>query len=116
MRIWRMSLIAKRSDGFTFDFVADAVVDHPPRRLPSGRQLAAMHECDVILWRKHPGTRVSTTSFLWQIFRSRTRRLLAVPLDRDSFSGVVALVVELVVTTLRMPVWKRRHLSRRSMT
>lgn len=91
-------------------FVKEAWVDHPPRRLPPGRDLAAYHESrvyyDALRRRRRP-----LVAFLFEIIHCRLRALLSHKPGSDSVRAIVSLCAELATVIAKMPGWERKYRS-----
>ena len=75
-------------------FVPEAVVDHPPRRLPGPRALARQHESYVIYRYKYLQQAPSLPEFMMVLLRTRTTAILHYPISSDSFRAVASLAIE----------------------
>jgi GT2 family glycosyltransferase len=75
-------------------FVRDAVVDHPPRRLPGPEILARQHESYFIYRYKYVGQAPSFPEFMIGLLRVRTTAILTYSLSADSFRALASMVVE----------------------
>ena len=95
--------------GYPFGFVPGAVVDHPPRRLPSGRQLARYHESSVYYWYKHGNQKLVSTRILYNITRARFRTIRRHRLGGDTLQAIGSLANELVGTLVRLPLWEWKY-------
>jgi GT2 family glycosyltransferase len=95
--------------GYPFEFVPDAAVDHPPRRLPSGRQLARYHESMVCHWYKNGYRRLASTRLLYLITRTRLSNIWRHRLSGDTLRAIGSLTNELVGTLVRLPLWECRY-------
>jgi GT2 family glycosyltransferase len=92
--------------GFTIQFVPNASVDHPPRRLPWGARLARMHQAGVLYMVLHPPLR-SLPWFLTNQLRARVSRVVHLPFSLDSLSALASVPVELCAIAWRWRGWKR---------
>jgi GT2 family glycosyltransferase len=98
-----------RDADIAFPFVESAVVDHPPRRLPRGRDRARTHECYLIYCRKR-GTKLRLASMLWMVVLERLRSIIKRhPLSRDSLVALWFLGEEVFTLAIQFPQWVRRH-------
>jgi glycosyltransferase involved in cell wall biosynthesis len=98
-----------KSRGESFDFVPEAVVDHPPRRLPPGRKWVATHESEVIYFYKMRQQPPSLRGYLWRLAKARIRRLLAYRLSLDTLIAMYHATVEIAIVSLRYSGWKKQH-------
>jgi len=92
----------------SFDFVENASVDHPPRRVPGGRTQAIRHASWVYFWYKRGEQRYCTPHLLSSLLRTRARALLAHRLNIDTFVASWSLFVELAILLPRLPFWELR--------
>jgi len=95
--------------GYTFEFVPDAAVDHPPRRLPSGRQLARYHESEVYHWYKNGYRTLASTRLLYLITRARLTTIRRHRLSKDTLRAIGSLAYELGGTLVRLPLWEWKY-------
>jgi GT2 family glycosyltransferase len=92
--------------GYPFEFVPEAVVDHPPRRLASGRKLAQQHESWVYYWYKHGNRGVTLPRMLFDITRRRLIRIGQNGLNKNALLAIGSLTNELGATLVRAPLWE----------
>ena len=93
--------------GYAYEFVPDATVDHPPRRSPSGRQLASYHESDIYHWYKNGYRRLASARLLYLVTRARLTNIRRHPLSGDTLRAIGSLTNELAWTLARLPLWVR---------
>lgn len=91
--------------GLTTIFVPDAVVDHPPRRLPWGWRLAKMHRASVLYMILHPPVH-SLAWFLQNQFRARLSRIVRMPKSLDSLVALASIPFELAGIVWHWNSWK----------
>lgn len=84
------------ASGHRFDFLSDAIVDHPPRRLPSGWQLGKSHTSWYYHWNLRKKKGWATPRLVAAIMRTRLRAIWLHRIGIDSFGAFVSLVMELV--------------------
>lgn len=94
--------------GYSFPFVTNAVVDHPPRPMPKPRKQLGLDESIYYLqtrWGNPPG--------LGRLLYGKARYLGKIILTRQkSLESLVALwylCSELMLMTLAYPKWKRKY-------
>jgi GT2 family glycosyltransferase len=97
-----------RDAGIAFPFVESAIVDHPPRRIARGRDLARTHECYFIYCRKR-GTRLRFASMFWMVVVARLKSIKHYRLSRDSLKALWYLGEEVFTLAIKFPQWVRRH-------
>ncbi len=95
--------------GYPFEFVPGAAVDHPPRRLPSGRQLARYHESNVYHWYKNGHRGLASTRLLYLITRFRLSTIRRHRLTGDTLRAIGSLTNELGGTLVRLPLWEWKY-------
>lgn len=95
-----------RAAGFVIQFVPEASVDHPPRRLPWGFGLARMHRAGVLYMLLHPPRR-SLAWFLQNTMRARFSRAVSMPFSVDTLSDVASIPFELAAIVWHWPRWMR---------
>ncbi len=92
--------------GYDITFVADASVDHPPRRLRWGAQLARIHQASMLFMTLHPPMR-SLAWYLQNQFRARVSRIVRLPKSLDSLWALASVPVELATIALRWRAWQQ---------
>jgi glycosyltransferase involved in cell wall biosynthesis len=100
--------------GVPFEFVPQAVVDHPPRRTPFGTKQAALHECDIVLCRKLGRPIPPLMQHLYTQAKNRVKYVTRHRLGIDSVVALASAAVELSVVAARYHHWVRRHPTLRS--
>ena len=99
-----------KTAGFEFPFVAGAVVDHPPRRMPSPTRRVELDES--IYWHHaRKGAPLSLGRMARDKVRFRLREILAAPKGADSIRAVGALVAELVALRRLYATWQQKYLA-----
>ncbi len=98
--------------GYHSTFVPEAVVDHPPRRLPSARKLARYHESDVYHWYKRGARRLVSGRLIYGIARCRLGAIRRSGLSHSTLPCVGSLVAELTETAIRLPQWEWKYRQR----
>jgi GT2 family glycosyltransferase len=96
-------------EGHHFEFVPEAMVDHPARRLASGRRLARYHESAVYHWYKAGHRRVVAFTVIYRIIYARMSAIRRHRLGGDTLRAVASLLLELGETVLRLPLWEWRY-------
>jgi GT2 family glycosyltransferase len=99
-----------------FVFVPGAVVDHPPRRVPTARTLALRHEAHFIYHYKYLGSKPSPSEFAALFVRVRLRQILGYPPSRDTALAVASMCWEAWHTLTRWREWDRKWRGRRRST
>lgn len=89
-------------------FVPDAVVDHPPRRVPPARVLARYHEAYHIYHYKYLGRPPSLRRFLTTLVSVRVRTVLQHRLGADSLTSLGAASLETLLALAHWKDWTRR--------
>jgi GT2 family glycosyltransferase len=98
-----------RDAGFGFRFIPDAAVDHPPRRVPSGRRWALTHESFAYYMRIKQGKKEWMGPLLKNILIHRLRQILAYRLSRDSIVALGSLLMEMFVVLKNLSAWDRKY-------
>lgn len=93
---------------YTFLFVENAVVDHPPRRVHGAMRLGAYHESEIMFWSRQKKPRMFLTLFI-VLVKSRIKSIFLFRPSCDSFYAIWSLVVELLYVLWKMPEWKRKY-------
>lgn len=96
-----------RATGHALVWVADAIVDHPPRRLPSGTQMGAYRAAEVRYLYKHGAPRPVWRRLIRSIIASRLVNIRARPKGVDSLLAVWALAAEACHVALHARAWER---------
>lgn len=102
--------------GYSFPFVENAVVDHPPKILPWGDKLVAMHETDVFYWHQKKKRYFSKRIFMMLIIKERVRAILHhsfksnfITSIADLLKAVTSLMSELFYTLLSLNKWYEKY-------
>jgi GT2 family glycosyltransferase len=95
--------------GYPFEFVPGAVVDHPPRRPASGRQLARYHESWVYHWYKRGHRRLASPRLLHVITLARLEAIWRHRTNRDTLLAIGSFCNELGGLLPRLPLWEWRY-------
>ena len=95
-----------RAAGHPVSFVTGAVVDHPPRRLSSGRQMGARLESQVRYWYKFGKGHYSRTQFPVHL-KCQVGNIFRYRLSVDTLLALLALASELVYVLRRLRGWSR---------
>jgi len=96
--------------GFMIHFIAAAEVDHPPRRLPWGAQLARVHESSVLHMAIHGPSR-GLPRYLFQHARARLSRIARMHKSFDTVSALCSLPLELSAIALHWREWRAKAAS-----
>lgn len=101
-----------KAAGCTFLFVESAIVDHPPRKLASGIQIAKTQESLVYYWRCKREYRKSffKLKFLISILKYRLRHIFSCPLSFDYFKAISSLLIEVSYVITHVDAWDRKYL------
>lgn len=91
-----------------FLFVESAVIDHPPRRVPSGKKLSAYHESEIMFWCRQKKSRPFLMLFRGLV-KARIKNIISHRVSRDSVCAGLSLIVELLYTLCRLPEWKKKY-------
>jgi GT2 family glycosyltransferase len=94
-----------RALGHEIRFVPDAVVDHPPRRIPGLRARARQHESHFIYSYKYLGSRPSRLQFLIDRARYMFHLIGQRPKSADSVQALASFSAEAVLVFARWRTW-----------
>lgn len=83
----------------TFLFVDRAIVDHPPKQMPFGIQIAKLHESSFYYYQKRQIV-MTKRRFFKQLIIARLKNILAYPFSIGSLKALLSLVIELRHTLL----------------
>lgn len=95
--------------GFTMAFVRDAVVNHPPRRVPSGARLGEYREADVRYMYKHGAARPVWPLLLRKIARHKLNVIRDTPKSIDTLLALGSLARELWYTARHVRSWEAKY-------
>ena len=95
--------------GFKMVFVRDAVVNHPPRRVPSGARLGEYREADVRYMYKHGAARPVWPLLLRKIARHKLNVIRDTPKSIDTLLAFGSLARELWYTAGHVRSWEARY-------
>ena len=88
-------------------FVEDAIVDHPPRRQPSGRRLGEKYQANVQYWYKTGHRGSFFVPFLKHI-KHRIYMIRQFRFSKDFLLALLTLAVEACFIAARLPRWQRQ--------
>ncbi len=94
--------------GYSFPFVRDAVVDHPPRKRPWGDKMGAYQESSFYYFRKKGETDI-TYKILRSATMSRLRAIKRHPLTFDSVLCFLSLLSQLYYIMRHVPEWGQKY-------
>lgn len=98
-----------RAAGFNMLFVGDALVNHPPRRVPNGRRLGEYREADVRYMYKHGMTRPVLPLLLRKIARHKLNVIRDTPKSLDTLLAFGSLARELWYTARHAREWESKY-------
>ncbi len=96
-----------RAAGHELTWVPDALVDHPPRRLPSGTRMGAFREAEVRFLYKHGAPRPVRWRLIRDIALSRLVNVRTHQKSLDSVLALWALGAEVWHVLLHGAAWER---------
>lgn len=99
---------------YKFQFIPEAVVDHPPRRLAWGNRLGAMAESEYILRRdagEHPSLGIT---MLVNIIKTRLRAIRNSRIGRDTVTACISVLAELIYVMSHLRRWEIKYQRRLS--
>jgi GT2 family glycosyltransferase len=97
-----------RNSGAQVAWVPAAVVDHPPRRQPSGYRLGLQRVAEVRYLCKHGAPVPLRWRLLRRIARLRIGIIRSLPFGTDSVRALLSLASELLTVQWRFSAWERR--------
>lgn len=95
--------------GYTYPFVHDAVIDHPPRGRAVGKKAASHWEMQFVLMNNNDSKRRTIVDLFLLVVRVRLKTLLSYPFSMDSVKAIAFLLVELFHLTYMAPRWNRKY-------
>lgn len=95
-----------RDAGFRTLFVRDALVNHPPRRVPNGARLGAYREADVRYMYKRGVARPVWPLLLRKIVRNKFNVIRDTPKSVDTLLACGSLARELLYTARHVRGWE----------
>jgi len=95
-----------RAAGVAMRWVPEAVIDHPPRRQPSGRKLGMQRRSEVRYLYKHGAPRPVRWKLLRGVASLRVGIIRSLPWSVDSVRAAGSLVRELVTVTRWVDEWE----------
>ena len=95
--------------GFRTAFVRDAVVNHPPRRLPNGARLGTYRESDVRYMYKHGAKRPVWPLLMRKIARHKLNVIRDTPKSFDTLIAYGSLARELLYTARHVRAWEAKY-------
>jgi hypothetical protein len=94
--------------GARFAFIANAVVNHPPRRQPPGSRLGAYRESEVRFHVKHHGSPETRAALLRRVIRYRLGVIRDTPKSLDTLGALWSLGAEVAHVVTHVGAWERR--------
>lgn len=95
-----------RDAGFATRFVREALVNHPPRRIPGGARLGAYREADVRYMYKRGEVRPVWPVLLRKIVRNKFNLIRDTPKSVDTLLACGSLARELLYTVRHVRAWE----------
>ena len=95
--------------GHEMKFVADAVVDHPPRRRAQGRRAAERWEARVLYWYKHGEQRSCCRPLLMHALKFRAGQLVHARSGAALLRAGLSMCVELLHLMVMVPRWDSKY-------
>lgn len=95
-----------RLAGTRIAWVPDAIVDHPPRRQPSGRRLGLLRAAEVRYLYKHGITHPIRWRLTRRIASLRLGIIRGLPLSLDTGRAMLSLASELLVVETQLASWE----------
>lgn len=95
--------------GFTFIFVPDAVVDHPPKWRPTGAKSGAAAECEVLYWYKHGKPGSAAAYLLPYIAKCRVKSMLRQRFGSETFRAIGSMTTELIFVARNAWRWEAKY-------
>jgi glycosyltransferase involved in cell wall biosynthesis len=92
-----------------FKFIDNAIVDHPPRAIKFGKELAMMHESSYYYWKILKKKSNFEYSLLKEIFRTRIRVMINHPFSKFTFIALQSFIIELFYTIYFLPFWRKKY-------
>jgi GT2 family glycosyltransferase len=98
-----------RKRGIPFQFVATAVVDHPPRKVSLSARTGAQWESLVYYWRRKEGRSTFKVDLYKNILIPRVRAIFAYPFSWETLQAMLALLQELTHVTWNLNQWDDKY-------
>jgi GT2 family glycosyltransferase len=102
----------KKTDCPHIRFVKDAVVDHPPKRVPWGDKLANLHESYIYWYCKNetvPSKNYLFNLTIKNILKFRLAAILHCRISFDSLLALISMLVELLNVVLKFRGWIQKY-------
>ena len=97
-----------RDSGERIKFVPAAVVDHPPRRVPSAEWRIRVHEAHLLYYYKYVGKSPSLASYLTEFASYSLRPIIRAGLSWDAAVALGSRVLEASFIVKNWSSWNRR--------
>ena len=94
---------------FTFVFVPEAHIDHPPRRVAWGPQRGAAQESEIMWFYKTGQSRLSGLRILKRTVGFRLRAIAGSPLSADTAVALASLSCELIYLATKVRSWELKY-------
>ena len=95
--------------GYSFLFVENAIVDHPPKQMHLGDPIAKLHESYLYYWQHKRGEKVSRLKLLCNILTYRLRIISQYSLCFESFKAIVMLIWEILYVAYQFNTWSKKY-------
>ncbi|MEL6441751.1 MAG: glycosyltransferase [Cyanobacteria bacterium J06621_8] len=97
--------------GFSFPFIADAIVDHPPRKRVLGFKLGASWESFVYYWRRTNKKQSFKVKLIKEILMHHGVHVFRYPVSLDYINAMISLAAELAYVLLHIETWNKKYRS-----
>lgn len=92
-----------------FKFINDAIVDHPPRRIPFGFTLSKQHESGIFYSRYSKNSVHTGLGLIKNITVTRLKSIMDHKIQMDSFISCLSLAAEIIFVIYKINDWKRKY-------
>ncbi|MBW4488035.1 MAG: glycosyltransferase [Trichocoleus desertorum ATA4-8-CV12] len=95
--------------GYMFNFIENAVVEHPVKKFLLNNKIGKLHECEIYYWHRKRKQKFRKSLFLFQLIKVRVRTILRFSLSWDSVIAVASLMLEILYVLRKLSYWYQKY-------
>lgn len=92
-----------------FIFISNAIIDHPPRRMKLGKELAKQHESNYFYWKKIEKRRYVNFYLIKEILKFRLKAIIKYGGSKDTLIAINSMFSEIFATILLVRYWGKKY-------
>lgn len=94
---------------FLIKFVEDAVIDHPPKKVPFGWEIGKLHESHIYYWHRKKGKKITLRQLIYNILKFRLASIKHCTISRDSAVALASIVFEILFVVRNISHWYKLY-------